>query len=47
LLLPVTQGLAVPAGLLCLTLTFAHLSMMRRHPLHWRLPSGVGGPGLR
>jgi hypothetical protein len=47
LLLPVTQGLAVPAGLLCLTLTFAHLSMMRRHPLHWRLPSGVGGLGLR
>lgn len=43
LLLPVTQGLAVPAGLLCLTLTFAHLSMMRRHPLHWRLPSGATG----
>ncbi|AEG50527.1 hypothetical protein Sphch_2895 [Sphingobium chlorophenolicum L-1] len=36
---PAVQGVAIPAAILCLTLTFAHLSVMRRHPLHWRLPS--------
>ncbi|PJG48767.1 hypothetical protein CAF53_11350 [Sphingobium sp. LB126] len=41
LLVPMAQGVAIPAATLCLTLTFAHLSVMRRHPLHWRLPSGM------
>ncbi|AJR24463.1 MULTISPECIES: hypothetical protein [Sphingobium] len=41
LLLPVAQSVAIPAAILCLTLTLAHLSVMRRHPLHWRLPSGM------
>ncbi|KEQ51919.1 hypothetical protein [Sphingobium chlorophenolicum] len=39
LMWPVVQGVAIPTAILCLTLTFAHLSVMRRHPLHWRLPS--------
>lgn len=38
---PAAQTVAIPAALLCLTLTLAHLSVMRRHPLHWRLPSGM------
>lgn len=41
LLLPVAQGVAIPAAILCLTLVLAHLSVMRRHPLHWRPASGV------
>ncbi|WP_176592636.1 hypothetical protein [Sphingobium sp. EM0848] len=35
---PSARSAAIPAATLCLTLTFAHLSVMRRHPLHWRLP---------
>ncbi|WP_150290504.1 hypothetical protein [Sphingobium estronivorans] len=38
LLWPLARGAAIPAAILCLTLIFAHLSVMRRHPLHWRLP---------
>ncbi|WP_313808232.1 hypothetical protein [Sphingobium sp.] len=41
MLLPVVLPIAVPAGSLCLTLVLAHLSVMRRHPLHWRLPGGM------
>jgi hypothetical protein len=41
LLLPVAQGVAIPAAILCLTLALAHLSVMRRHPLHWRPANGV------
>jgi hypothetical protein len=37
MLMPATQAVAIPAALLCLALTLAHLSVMRRHPLHWRL----------
>ena len=40
-MMPVVQPIAIPAGLLCLTLVLAHLSVMRRHPLHWRLPGGA------
>ncbi|WP_327752931.1 hypothetical protein VVT58_15495 [Sphingobium sp. SJ10-10] len=41
LLWPVAKTVVIPAAILCLTLTLAHLSVMRRHPLHWRLPSGM------
>ncbi|UZW55217.1 hypothetical protein NUH86_17385 [Sphingobium sp. JS3065] len=41
LLWPAMQTVAAPAAILCLILTLAHLSVMRRHPLHWRLPSGM------
>ena len=37
LLVPVAQPVAIPAAILCLTLTLAHLSVMRRHPQHWQL----------
>ncbi|WP_375194787.1 hypothetical protein [Sphingobium sp.] len=41
LLMPVAQSVAIPAAILCLTLALAHLSVMRRHPLHWRPAGGV------
>lgn len=40
LLLPETASLAMPAGILATTLTLAHLSVIRRHPDHWRLGRG-------
>lgn len=40
-LFPVARPFATPAALLCLTLFLAHLSVMRRRPLHWR-PGGGG-----
>jgi hypothetical protein len=46
LLLPATTALAMPAGVLAATLTLAHLSVIRRHPDHWRLRRG-GGFGWR
>lgn len=36
-IMPACAPLAVPAGLLAATLTLAHLSVIRRHPQHWRL----------
>ena len=41
LLLPASARFALPAGILAATLTLAHLSVARRHPQHWRLPSGL------
>lgn len=41
LLVPVAQAVAIPAAILCLTLTLAHLSVMRRHPQHWQLSGGM------
>lgn len=35
--LPSATALAMPAGVLAATLTLAHLSVIRRHPDHWRL----------
>jgi hypothetical protein len=42
LILPATTAFAMPAGVLAATLTLAHLSVIRRHPDHWRL-RGAGG----
>ncbi|WP_022683726.1 hypothetical protein [Sphingobium bisphenolivorans] len=39
LLLPAVRPAAFPAALLCTVLTLAHLSVLRRRPLHWRLSS--------
>ena len=39
LLLPGTAMIAMPAAILAATLTLAHLSVIRRHPEHWRLRS--------
>ncbi|GAY19664.1 MULTISPECIES: hypothetical protein [Sphingobium] len=41
LLAPMAQAVAIPAAILCLTLTLAHLSVMRRHPQHWQLSGGM------
>lgn len=39
LLLPNMAMIAMPAAILAATLTLAHLSVIRRHPEHWRLRS--------
>ncbi|MCK0530194.1 hypothetical protein [Sphingobium agri] len=39
LLIPGATMIAMPAALLATTLTLAHLSVIRRHPDHWRLRS--------
>ncbi|WP_242129207.1 hypothetical protein [Sphingobium sp. Sx8-8] len=41
LLLPAARDVAIPAAMLCLTLVLAHLSVMRRRPLHWRPVDGA------
>ena len=41
LLAPMAQAVAIPAAILCLTLTLAHLSVMRRYPQHWQLSGGM------
>ena len=41
LLLPNMAMIAMPAAILAATLTLAHLSVIRRHPEHWRLRSSV------
>lgn len=45
LLFPTVAPFAVPAGVLFATLMLAHLSVIRRHPQHWRIRRG--GSGLR
>ena len=42
LILPATTAFAMPAGVLAATLTLAHLSVIRRHPDHWRLRRAGG-----
>ena len=37
LFIPAATMIAMPAAVLAATLTLAHLSVMRRHPEHWRL----------
>lgn len=44
LLLPTALSWALPAAIACLLLTLAHLSTLRRTPLHWR---GHGAPSPR
>ncbi|HEX7742812.1 MAG TPA: hypothetical protein VF442_10340 [Sphingobium sp.] len=39
-LLPVSASFAMPAAMLGATLTLAHLSVIRRHPRHWRIGRG-------
>ncbi len=39
LLIPATTMIAMPAAILAATVTLAHLSVIRRHPEHWRLRS--------
>jgi len=41
-LLPASAAFTIPAGLLAATLTLAHLSVIRRHPDHWRLRQAAG-----
>ena len=36
-LVPQSAAIAMPASMLATTLTLAHLSVIRRHPGHWRL----------
>lgn len=38
---PGLRPVAIPGGMLCLTLALAHLSVMRRRPLHWRPAEGA------
>lgn len=38
--LPQSVRVMAPAGLLAATVTLAHLSVIRRHPRHWRLGRG-------
>lgn len=43
-MMPASAPFAVPAGILAATLMLAHLSVIRRHPQHWRLGrDGAGG----
>ncbi|AMK16965.1 MULTISPECIES: hypothetical protein [Sphingobium] len=45
-LVPETAIIAMPAAMLAATLTLAHLSVIRRHPDHWRLRrTGVSAGG--
>ena len=39
-LFPLSVPFAFPAATLCSTLAFAHLSVIRRSPLHWRVSGG-------
>jgi hypothetical protein len=45
-LAPESAAIAMPAAMLAATLTLAHLSVIRRHPDHWRLRrTGVSAGG--
>jgi hypothetical protein len=43
LLIPASASFALPAAMLSGTLTLAHLSVIRRHPQHWRVRRGPKG----